>query len=351
MTRKYNLYRAPGQHLMMAHRIIIECQYNANLRKPAKHRLSLRAVAESLGLPFTTLRTEINRGIIDKPNTFKDKDIYDYSAAKAQADADEKAMNKGCPMKTTTEIARLLQIEILEKKHSPNHARATLLKLKLPWVPSTSTIYYHIHHGDLGIEPGQTPYRPKPHRRKNSPVRRSLKNPGNLSIEERPPEVGLRLEPGHWEMDTIVSCVGGKGGLLALVERSTRFYILFKLKSITQKEVLRALRAIIRSGRLKIVRSITTDNGCEFLNPAAITALFETVNRELKVYYTHAYAAWEKGSVENANRHVRRWYPKGTDFYRFSGRHFDDLAETINSIPRPVSLKGKTAHEAFQNVV
>ncbi len=39
-----------------------------------------------------------------------------------------------------------------------------------------------------------------------------------------------------------------------------------------------------------------------------IKSLFVAINKELKIYYTHAYAAWEKGSVENANRHIRRLY-------------------------------------------
>jgi IS30 family transposase len=59
-------------------------------------------------------------------------------------------------------------------------------------------------------------------------------------------------------MDCIVSCIGGRGGLLVLTERSTPYTIIVKLKAISQKEVLKA-------------------------------------------YYSHAYCSWEKGSVENVN--------------------------------------------------
>ncbi len=31
-------------------------------------------------------------------------------------------------------------------------------------------------------------------------------------------------------------------------------------------------------------------------------------------FYTHAYASWEKISVEHFNRIIRRFYPKRTDF-------------------------------------
>jgi IS30 family transposase len=194
----------------------------------------------------------------------------------------------------------------------------------------------------LGISPSQLPYKPSGRRKRQDKPRRSFKTPGNRSIEERP-DIGGRAESGHWEMDTVVSCVGGKGGLLVLIERKTRFYVIEKLRRISRREVLRALRRAIRGGKLAKVLSITTDNGNEFLDHAAIEALFKG---GVRVYYTHAYAAWEKGSVENANRLVRRWYPKGTDFSRVGWSCIAALEEAINSIHRKL-LGGKTAREAY----
>lgn len=63
--------------------------------------------------------------------------------------------------------------------------------------------------------------------------------------------------------------------------------------------------------------------------------------------YTHACTAWEKGTVENVNRHIRRFYPKGTDVHRVSPRQVADLHNFINSVPRPKVLQGKTAHDTF----
>jgi len=171
--------------------------------------------------------------------------------------------------------------------------------------------------------------------------------PGNLSIEERPPEVEQREEFGHWEMDTVVSRHGGRGCLPVLTERKTRLVLAARLGAVTAKAVRKALRRLIRSGRLKGARSITTDNGSEFPGSAALERLFRKANATLRIYYTHAYAAWEKGPVENANRHVRRFFPKGTDFSRVTAAEVAAMQDFINSIPRRHSLKGKTAHEAF----
>lgn len=53
-----------------------------------------------------------------------------------------------------------------------------------------------------------------------------------------------------------------------------------------------------------------------------------------ETYYTGAYASYEKGAVENCNRLVRRWYPKGTDFNRLTRRQIRQLEDWINSIHR-----------------
>jgi transposase, IS30 family len=247
-------------------------------------------------------------------------------------------------MRFTNVLAALLAIKVKDERKSPAHARKELVAEGMPFVPAVSTIYAHIDHGDIGILHGETPYHPKRRAKRRGPVRRARPRPENLSIDDRP-DLSARTEFGHWEMDTIVSCVHGKGGLLVLIERQTRFFLIAKLRRINQLEVLRALRALLRSGQMKTVLSITTDNGCEFLDARRIESLFSRLNALLKVYYTHAYAAWEKGSVENANRHVRRWHPKGTDFRRVSAHAIQALQTFINSIPRQ-TLLGASAHEA-----
>ena len=344
VKRSYNIHHAPGQHITYPMRLIIETVYNRNLRTPKKDRLSLRALAAQLCLPKSTLCDEIKRGIVPRPNTYRDHDIWDYSAEIAQGKIDEGNLNKGSPMKMNTAVAKLLRIEIVDNRRSPYDALKILEEMGVENLPRERSVYYHIHHGDIGISPSQLPYRPTPHRKRGKKPRRSLKMPGNLSIEERP-NLDEREEFGHWEMDTIVSGVHGKGGLLVLIERKTRYYIIVRLQAISQGEVLRALRQAIRRGRIVKALTITTDNGSEFLDHEAIEGLFKS-GCKTRVYYTHAYAAWEKGSVENANRIVRRWYPKGIDFSKVSLKRIDALQNVINSIHRRL-LEGKTANEAY----
>ena len=108
---------------------------------------------------------------------------------------------------------------------------------------------------------------------------------------------------------------------------------------VTQDEVVAALRRMLARKAVGKVLSITTDNGCEFLDPKKIKAVVGC-----NVYYTRAYASWEKGSVENCNRFVRRWYPKGTDFGKCTAADMHRLERVINSIHRKL-LDGLTAYQ------
>ena len=54
------------------------------------------------------------------------------------------------------------------------------------------------------------------------------------------------------------------------------------------------------------------------------------------VYNCHSYSAWEKGSVENHNRMIRRFFPKGTNFDEVTSADVRRVQDWMNSYPRRV---------------
>ena len=213
-------------------------------------------------------------------------------------------------------------------------------------VPSQRTIYYYLEAGTLKVADGRLFYAPRPRKHHVKPLQYGKVCPGNRRIEERPSAVEDREEFGHWEMDSVVSCRDGMGGLLVLIERKTRLFLIRPLKAISQEAVIQKLKEIMTEDCMKKVLSVTTDNGCEFIDQEALDKVFQA-----HTYYTHAYASWENGSVENANRMIRRWYPKGCDFSRISTTAVKLLQDNINKIVRPISLKGLNASQAFEAAV
>ena len=52
------------------------------------------------------------------------------------------------------------------------------------------------------------------------------------------------------------------------------------------------------------IKSVTFDNGMEF-------AKHYILNRnKIKTYFSQPYSPWEKGSIENLNKLIRRSFPK-----------------------------------------
>ena len=79
----------------------------------------------------------------------------------------------------------------------------------------------------------------------------------------------------------------------------------------------------------KNVHTITTDNGSEFRNHRRIA---DALNA--KVYFADSYASWQKGAIENANKLIRQYIPKGTDFNLITDDFIYSVQLKINRKPR-----------------
>lgn len=137
--------------------------------------------------------------------------------------------------------------------------------------------------------------------------------PEKRSIHERTAANNDRLEAGHLECDSIVSKKGGGGALLVMVDRLNRRAWIRLIPNLQASTALGVLRAILWSLPPHLRKSITFDNGSEF----AISEMkkLEEWFPGFLVYHCDAYAAWQRGTVENTNRRIRRFFPKGTDFH------------------------------------
>ena len=79
----------------------------------------------------------------------------------------------------------------------------------------------------------------------------------------------------------------------------------------------------------KQVITITTDNGTEFARHSQLAKKLST-----KIFFAHPYSSWEKGGVENYNKLVRQYIPKGTDLEQYTDKYLMEVQKQINSRPR-----------------
>jgi len=179
----------------------------------------------------------------------------------------------------------------------------------------------------------------KKHRKRYGKYDRRGKLPNCRSIEERPAIVSTRQRLGDWEVDTLIGRKQ-KQALVTLTERKSRFTLLGKVSRRTaqavRQQVCRLLLPVIDK-----VHTLTSDHGKGFADHEQIAEMLQ-----LKFYFAHPYAAWERGTNENTNGLLRQYFPKKSDFQATSIKEVQQAMSKLNFRPRK-SLRFKTPFEVF----
>ncbi|MGL5245456.1 MAG: IS30 family transposase, partial [Sarcina sp.] len=209
----------------------------------------------------------------------------------------------------------------------------------------TKTLYHYINIDLLSVKNIDLPLKL---RRNNKSVRvKNHKKKLGKSIEERPEHISSREEFGHWEIDTVIGEKSNNDyALLTLVERKTRNAIIRKIESKTASSVIREIKNIqdlFGDKFSEIFKTITSDNGLEFADLATLENFTNT-----KVYFTHPYSSFEKGTNERHNGLIRRFIPKGKRISNYNLDQILFIEDWMNTLPRKI-LKYKTPEELFDN--
>lgn len=161
---------------------------------------------------------------------------------------------------------------------------------------------------------------------------------GRHMIDERPGKVEKRKEFGHFEMDFVESGSDGEGSLLVLTERKTRYPFLVYTKDRSTATINQLVADTLRG---VLVNSVTTDNDISFQKHEELSKMIGA-----DIFFCHPYHSWEKGTVENRNKAVRKYLPKGTDFSTVPEGHIMSVEHWLRHLPMKV-LNFKTPSEAW----
>ena len=346
---------------------VIDEKERYNIELLLKQGYKVKEIAKALNRDRRTIERELKRGAVTKkienPYLSRNPKVPDYiektfySAKVAQKKAEWMKTGKGRKLKIENdkELFKYIERKIRDEDYAPDAVIGEIKEKKLIFstMICTKTVYNMIDRGDFcRITNQNLPIkRNKTYRSYNKISRVAKNNITGRSIEERNAKINNREEAGHWEMDLIV----GKGNccLLVFTERKTRKELIFKIpnkKQETIKKVLDMLEDMYKENFKDIFKSITSDNGVEFLDQEGIeNSHLNKGEKRTILYYAHPYSSWERGSNENANRLIRRFIPKGSNIDKYSDAEIKEIEDWINNYPRKI-FGYKTANEIYNGI-
>ncbi len=332
-------------HLTWADRLTIEKMLKAGCSKPQ--------IAKALGVCRTTIYYELKRGSCTQITS--DYEYVDvYSPEIAERKYRENLSAKGGELKIGHDkaFAAYLEEKIVDEHYSPGAALAAAeeencFSTKI----CISTLYNYIYGGEVFLRLKPMHLHEKGRRRYlEKTVQAAARAPQGESIERRSPEILKRNTFGHWEMDSVLGVQGSKRALVVLTERKTRMGVIMPVPDHTAQSVVNALNRLEKEAGDKfyrIFKSITVDNGCEFADNDGIEfAYHHRRKKRTKLYYCHPYSPHERGSNENMNRIIRRFFPKGTNFDKVQLCDIKAAEDWMNDYPRRL-LGWKSARFRF----
>lgn len=154
-------------------------------------------------------------------------------------------------------------------------------------------------------------------KRKNNRYR-SFQLQNRIFIENRPEIINKRARIGDVESDFLVSGKSGKGIILVVTDRKSRAPFLERIVNVSKNNINLAFQDIKK--RFPEMRTLTTDNDILLQHHEELARLLK-----IKIYFCNPYHSWEKGTVENTNKYIRKDIPKSSDISKYSKQFIHSL--------------------------
>lgn len=330
-----------GKPLSLKERGIIEARW-------CRDGKTITAIAKEL----QRNKSSIGREIDGKPR----KGVGKYDADVAHRKALERIAARGNISKTVRHEALRKYIEQkLELGWSPEQ-----ISLRLPHEYkkdktmriSHEAIYQEIYRrvrrdGNGKVKDGEIDlrsYLPRRHKRRAKKgfrkAQKAERRSSLPSIDDRAAIIEKRKRIGDWEDDTLVSR-SSPSRVKSIAERRSGAVLFGKTKDGTAEAcdevVVRRLAALPKAVR----HTLTRDRGSENMRWKELEAELGMV-----IFFAHAYCSYERGTNENTNGLLRRYFPKKTNWDEISDEDIARAEYLINTRPRK-RHGGMTPAEVF----
>jgi transposase, IS30 family len=198
---------------------------------------------------------------------------------------------------------------------------------------SKNTIYRYIQ----SIYGRKIEYHRKSIKYKNKSKIKLSKLEDRVNISKRSKIADNRMRYGHAEADFIVSGKVGTGILLVVVDRKIRKVWIRKIDNVSIQKVHDSFLEIQKE--YINMKTLTLDNDILFRKHKQLQELLK-----VKIYFCNPYHSWEKGSVENTNKYIRRYVKKSSDISQYTDEYIQEIQNKLNRRPMEC-LNYKTPEE------
>ena len=347
-------------HLTMSDRLniqeLLNLKDNKNYNGP---KITLEYIAKLIGVNKSTISREIKRGTYNDHNPRNGNPRIRYLASFGQGTYEKKQKRSHYKTKLAIDSEELKELTYLLNSGADPLTALCLYEQKhnkkFPLCEKSIYNYFHKNYLKLKrncINPRNKVQKPKKHAK--------MHQKGD-NISNRSLEANNRAEFGHWEGDLIIGSRGNKSNLFTLIERKTRIYLCFKIENKEMKTIVQLLDQIETKIGIEnfktMFKTITFDNGIEFRDFVGMETSINKDQKRTKIYYANPYHSWERGSNENGNRMMRKFFPKGTNFNKISNNKIIDATNKINFSNRNLLNKLSSAetlkklNETYYNII
>lgn len=300
-------------------------------------------------------KSSVSREIGGKPR----KGIGKYNADVAHRKALERISNRGNTPKTMKNgrLKSYIETKLKDERWSPEQVSIRLPHefphdgtMRIATESVYQEVYRRVHRCGHGVvkrgELDLRSYLPRRHKRRAikgfRKAQKAERDASLPSIEIRPAIVEQRKRIGDWEDDTLVSRQS-KARIKNATERKSGITFFGKTKDGTAESCDTVLIEKLSKLPQQALKTLTRDRGSE-------NREWQEVERELglKVFFAHPYCSSERGTNENTNGLIRRFFPKKTDWSKVTDEELERAEYLINTRPRK-RHGGLTPIEVFFN--
>lgn len=275
-------------------------------------KYSLHDIARAIGKSVSTISEEISRNSV--------KGEYDATKAEHKSKVRRgKASYRGKKIVRDSKLKKFVDQHLRDGQSPAGIAGRLKHQEKCLTAVSKNTIYRY----------AQSAYGPvigvhMPKRKRRGKRKKVTQLEDRVFIDKRPKNIEERQRVGHVEADFIVSGKDGTGVFLTVVDRKIRVAFVEQIVDVSTDAVHDACLSV--QERFPEMKSMTVDNDILF-------QMHQTLSSALKVpiYFCHPYHSWEKGSIENVNKQIRKFIPKGSNLSLYDEEEIRAIETYLNS--------------------